>query len=1031
MIDINIRVMISDQLQNIVDAVNGKKADIVIAISHVIIAIGVVFSMINFIRLSVNPIRDPMNTDIFIFLILLCLSTLYASQLGEYFRKPSIKIIQYSWLVFSLSVFSLGYISITFNSLFIEVLSKIRNIDVIPPDMLLGNIRVMTTLVPSAIILPVLYISLITLKDRKSKERIREFEFESLLPTVHKSDDTTIDIEIGKDYRTGLPLIVPEKILYEHSWLQGGSGSGKSSNYVLPFEEQLLRKKSYLNHQLKKISYDCLEKGIAYLNKPVSNMWLNENFNMSYIEPTSGREQEFYEAFEKYTIGIIQKDELIEDIDLNNEKQLLLDGLRSDDYKYIFKVMVTKNNMPYDAFEFEITKRSVTKAIPNPYLDISSKLVVEDNPDVKESIDGTEINYQLTEDVNNILVNIKHKEPMNNDTNKYINNGVNIDMINGTNEDVNNKANKDINNTTDKYVNNGVRDDYNYSIKVLLKGSGRIVPRNLGMTVVAPDGELISRTVEMGEKYGVKVHKIDPDISVIKKENIARFNPLRGDSPEKIGDIVASILVSMDIGDSSKANPYFTNASVRAIRNLVILLKIAFPRMNKGEPTLENVLFYLNNMNKTEELLKAIMDDYQLCQQWSTVIDYFRTNFLDPPKENNGTDQGSQKRETQRALGGIINQLDNLLGRREIREILCSEKNSLDLASVLRNGECIAISTRQGNLGPRLGKAFALFFILSLQNEVLSRYAENENPEIPHFLIIDEFPMYCNDNTETFFTFARKYKCSVTIAIQNMGQLKKVSDEFGETIFTNTSTKLLMSKSNLEDRKYWSDFFGSTTEMEYMTGIATSSVFADNPSYTEQMRGQMTEIRNITEEDVDSLKFQQMFYSFTNAKGRKSVGKATTDFLELKPEPYMTKMFDFEKYSMSVSEYKAQLAQQEESNKKKKLMEETNKMSNLSNLDKDNFEVLTDEIPVEENNPSSIEDALNKAVKTKHVYDDNIKPSSYIVSATYDINDAKLVIPKETTKQLNNQTNEEKTNSQKEETQNIFRISEEELRKKN
>ena len=114
-----------------------------------------------------------------------------------------------------------------------------------------------------------------------------------LLPTVHKSDDTTIDIKICDDIDTGLPCIVPEKVAYEHFWIQGGTGSGKTSQHLLPLEEQLLKKKSYLNHKLKESVYYCLKNNIARINKPVTNKWFNENFDIGLIEPIKRKEEDF------------------------------------------------------------------------------------------------------------------------------------------------------------------------------------------------------------------------------------------------------------------------------------------------------------------------------------------------------------------------------------------------------------------------------------------------------------------------------------------------------------------------------------------------------------------------------------------------------------------------------------------------------------------------------------------------------------------------------------------------------------------
>lgn len=876
MVIINFRIKLNKSIQVIVDKIHGKPADIIMTVIYALIGISSFYSLLYIYLMTKNPVGNSNNPSFVASFILISIFGFYFSQLGAYYKEPSKRIWQYIIIVVGISIYSFNYLSIIFNTLIIDVIGKITNIDIIPPDLLVGNIRVATTIVPAAIIIPIFFLSLDTLKTQKGKDLIRAYELDLLLPTVHKHDDTTIDIEVCKDYRTGLPCIVPEKIWYEHSWLQGATGSGKTTNFIIPFEEQLLRQKSYLTYNLKKISIECLSKGIATISKPITNKWFNDNFDIDYIQPVSGREEEFYEAFKKFTLGVIKKNELVIEETFNKTSEYLIDGLKTSDFKYECKLSIYRNNMIVDDIEFCIEKGKEAQIIENKSAIIETMIMVDTETNVEQS--------GVNEEVNKIKVGIS------------------------------------------------VVESYTYKLNIFAKGSGRLVPKNLGMTVIAPDGELAALTKELGADYGVKVHKIDPFKDEIKKGTVAKFNPLKGDSPEKIGDIVASILVSMDIGASSKSNPYFTNASVRAVRNLVILLKISYPHIKNREPTLEDVLYCLNNFNEVNEPIRYVKRNYALLNQWRSVVDYFETSFLDPPLEHNdtkaSTNFGSQKKETQRAIGGIINQLDNLLGREEIRYILCNEEDSLDLSQVLRKGECIAISTRQGNLGARLGKAFALFFILSLQNEVLSRYAENENPEIPHFLIIDEFPMYCNENTETFFSFARKYKCSVTIAIQNMAQLKKVSDEFGETIFTNTTTKLLLPKSNLEDRKYWSEFFGTTSQMELMTGIATSSVFADNPTYSEQVRGTMTDTMNVTEEQVDNIKFQELYYMYTNAKGRKTIGKGRTDFMEKKIRPYMKETFDFERYSISFEDYNKKL-------EKEKIEEvvkvEEKKIANLSN----------------------------------------------------------------------------------------------------
>ncbi len=362
----------------------------------------------------------------------------------------------------------------------------------------------------------------------------------------------------------------------------------------------------------------------------------------------------------------------------------------------------------------------------------------------------------------------------------------------------------------------------------------------------------------------------------------------------------------MEHGENAggKTNPYFTNASVRAIRNITILLKIMYPKLKERDPNLDDILKILNNFKIAEEVCEEMKKIEELRNKYSNVIDYFESSFYAPEVDNNGRiilgrRRGSQRKKTEEAISGIINQLDNFLGREEIKYILCPENDeeSLKLSDVLENGECIAISTRQSELGQRLGKAFALFFILSMQNDVLSRFSENENPEVPHYLIIDEFPFYINDMTKIFFTFARKYKTSITVAIQNMSQLEEISEQFRRTIFTNTSTKMLLPKSTPEDREYWSKYFGTYKKFEMQTGVTQTGLMADNPNYSEQRRGTIVDKPLIPEQDINDLHFQQAFYVYTDHKARERRGKGTTDFLHIaeKDKVKLTD-FDFERF---------------------------------------------------------------------------------------------------------------------------------------
>lgn len=531
-----------------------------------------------------------------------------------------------------------------------------------------------------------------------------------------------------------------------------------------------------------------------------------------------------------------------------------------------------------------------------------------------------------------------------------------------------------------------------FMINVDSKGDGKVIYRDLGVTVIAPDGGLASEAINIASKNGVKVNKIDPKMEEIEKGNVAKFNPMMVGSPEKAGDILSSILTSMEQSSGKDANPYFTNASIRAIRNVVIILRVAHPLMYNENPTLVDVLNILNNFNLVTDYVKKLEEDPYLERRWKSVIDYFKTSFYPPIKsEGKGSyevlegdlqSQGRKTKKTEEAIGGIINQLDNFLGREEIKYIFCDRKNSMDLAQVLEKGECIAVATRQSELGDVLGKAFALMIILSLQNAVLGRFSEDENPEIPYFLFIDEFPFYINDNSKVFFTFSRKYKCSVTIAIQNLAQLEEAGETFRQAIFTNCSTKLVLPGANVEDRDYFCKFFGVEEVVDIQTSISKTPVLSENSRYNESVRGGLIEKNKISEQELAELQFKRCYYATIDQKGRNIVGKGFMDFLKLS-----------EKNTIEVKEYLF--------SKYNKDFKEKEEMS--SDIEK--------------------EVVINDLIKEENLNDKEEKLKAYIENTSFDIDDDTLLIDLLQTNKPNAGTSEiGKSKASSNELENVLEI---------
>ena len=132
--------------------------------------------------------------------------------------------------------------------------------------------------------------------------------------------------------------------------------------------------------------------------------------------------------------------------------------------------------------------------------------------------------------------------------------------------------------------------------KLILSSSGdEYLYKNIGMTYMAPDYETISRMTEVADNFGISYKMLDPNNS----ESIG-LNPFVFKDPIKASLAISAILQQMYIAEFNSSNTtgimnsnnaQDTTLANQAIENLVILLKLIFPKINEGMlPTLEDLL---------------------------------------------------------------------------------------------------------------------------------------------------------------------------------------------------------------------------------------------------------------------------------------------------------------------------------------------------------------------------------------------------------------------------------------------------------
>ena len=118
----------------------------------------------------------------------------------------------------------------------------------------------------------------------------------------------TCDIHMCNNYESGKKMVFAEKSRYQSLLVCGGSGTGKTSLILEPMMAKDIEKKAFYISNAKEMGYTALKTGIAILNKPYDNDYLNDNFNLNMITPATGREAVYKAYMNKMILSSLGSD---------------------------------------------------------------------------------------------------------------------------------------------------------------------------------------------------------------------------------------------------------------------------------------------------------------------------------------------------------------------------------------------------------------------------------------------------------------------------------------------------------------------------------------------------------------------------------------------------------------------------------------------------------------------------------------------------------------------------------------------------
>lgn len=123
------------------------------------------------------------------------------------------------------------------------------------------------------------------------------------------------------------------------------------------------------------------------------------------------------------------------------------------------------------------------------------------------------------------------------------------------------------------------------------------------------------------------------------------------------------------------------------------------------------------------------------------------------------------------AIASIQNKVGQLLTTPLIRNIVGQVKSTLDIRHAMDTGKIVLVNLSKGKIGEDTAAFLGSMLVTKFQIDAMSRADIPEKDRKDFFLYVDEFQNFATKSFATILSEARKYRLSLTMAHQYIGQL--------------------------------------------------------------------------------------------------------------------------------------------------------------------------------------------------------------------------------------------------------------------
>lgn len=148
----------------------------------------------------------------------------------------------------------------------------------------------------------------------------------------------------------------------------------------------------------------------------------------------------------------------------------------------------------------------------------------------------------------------------------------------------------------------------------------------------------------------------------------------------------------------------------------------------------------------------------------------------------------------------LLTRLNGFLRPKLIRHMVAQQGERFDLRTIMDGRKILLARLSHGAIGEENAHLLGSLLVAKIAQAAMSRQNEPELSRVPFFVYIDEFHHFVTPSVASILTGARKYALGLTLAHQDMRQLRSRSEDVMSALLANAFTRVVFRVGDQDAR---------------------------------------------------------------------------------------------------------------------------------------------------------------------------------------------------------------------------------------